>query len=48
MSNLRKGEIQMKKVLAFVLSVAMLCSVTACSSKGNSGNGDKTAMTAGT
>ena len=38
----------MKKVLAFVLSVAMLCSVTACSSKGNSGNGDKTAMTAGT
>ena len=38
----------MKKVLAFVLSVAMLCSVTACSSNGNSGNGDKTAMTAGT
>ena len=38
----------MKKVLAFVLSVAMLCSVTACSSTGNSGNGDKTAMTAGT
>ena len=38
----------MKKVLAFVLSVAMLCSVTACSSKGNSGNGNKKAIKAGT